>query len=138
MENSMVTENSTYIEFNDRREAVTVSVDDRAATRQIIIEEVRQSDFQMTEGASWGKEHYNSSEIELDWNYTKIAIHHSGKVTHEALLHPNSRKCYKNKCMLPTTGRILAIILRRIVREIYLNAVISGLRVQELTIKIPE
>ena len=135
----MVTENSTYIEFNDRREAVTVSVDDRAATRQIIIEEVRQSDFQMTEGASWGKEHYNSSEIELDWNYTKIAIHHSGKVTHAALLHPSSRKYSKNTCTLRSVvpGGILAITMRRIVREIYLNAVISGLRAQELIIKIP-
>lgn len=67
-------------ESNYRSQAVqTVTVNDRAATRQAIISEIRNEKIEFSERSDWFAQKNKSSEMIDDWNYTKIAIHHAGR-----------------------------------------------------------
>lgn len=59
--------------------AKTVTVNDRAATRQAIITAVRRNGFEFIERSGWAAHKNKSDEMIDDWNYTKIAIHHAGR-----------------------------------------------------------
>jgi hypothetical protein len=59
--------------------AISVSVNNRAATRQAIINNVRQSGINFVERSNWAAHKNRSQGMRDDWGYTKIAIHHAGR-----------------------------------------------------------
>ncbi|WP_211465964.1 N-acetylmuramoyl-L-alanine amidase [Collimonas silvisoli] len=62
-----------------KKAAITVTVNDRAATRQAIITRVRQNGMEFVERSSWGAHKNRSEKMKDDWGYTKLAIHHAGR-----------------------------------------------------------
>lgn len=64
---------------NTRDEAVVISVNDRAATRQAIINLVRRRGMNFVERSDWAAHKSRSERMRDDWDYTKIAIHHAGR-----------------------------------------------------------
>jgi hypothetical protein len=76
----MVTENTTYIKFNERgKEVYEISVNNRAATREAIISDIRAKGVEFISRSDWRAKPYNADSIEIDWEYSKIAIHHAGR-----------------------------------------------------------
>lgn len=63
----------------DKGDALSISVNNRAATRQAIINRVRQSGISFVERSDWAAHKSRSSRMHDDWNYSKIAIHHAGR-----------------------------------------------------------
>src|SRR5260370_37656730 len=59
--------------------AVEVTVNDRAATRQAIINRVRYSGMNFVERSDWAAHKNRSARMQNDWNYSKIALHHAGR-----------------------------------------------------------
>lgn len=59
--------------------AISVSVNNRAATRQAIINHVRQNGMNFVERSDWAAHKNRSRKMHDDWDYTKIAIHHAGR-----------------------------------------------------------
>ncbi|WXL25261.1 N-acetylmuramoyl-L-alanine amidase [Ectopseudomonas mendocina] len=57
---------------------VTITIDDRAATREAIIRRVRASGRQFIERSEWGALKAKDG-MESDWNYSMIAVHHAGR-----------------------------------------------------------
>ncbi|MDY7576827.1 peptidoglycan recognition family protein [Herbaspirillum sp. RTI4] len=57
----------------------TVTVNDRAATRQAIITAVRRENMNFIERSDWAAHKNKSQNMVNDWNYTKVAIHHAGR-----------------------------------------------------------
>jgi hypothetical protein len=57
---------------------VVVKVDDKAATRQKIIAEVRRKHFDFVTRSEWKAKEVKSTGLSEDWNYTGIALHHAG------------------------------------------------------------
>lgn len=57
---------------------VTITVNDRAATREAIIRTVRKMGHDFVERSSWGA-HKAKGEMVDDWNYSMIALHHAGR-----------------------------------------------------------
>lgn len=57
----------------------TVTVNDRAATRQAIISGVRHSGTEFVERSDWAAHKNRPEKMENDWNYSMIAIHHAGR-----------------------------------------------------------
>lgn len=63
----------------DTGNAISISVNNRAATRQAIINRIRQTGINFVERSDWAAHKNRSSRMRDDWNYTKIAIHHAGR-----------------------------------------------------------
>lgn len=59
--------------------AHTVTVNDRAATRQAIISAIRNDKNDFIERSDWAAHKNKPVEMTDDWNYTKVAIHHAGR-----------------------------------------------------------
>ncbi len=60
-------------------DVLSISVNDRAATRQAIINRVRQGGMNFVERSDWAAHKNRSERMHDDWNYSKIAIHHAGR-----------------------------------------------------------
>jgi len=58
---------------------VAITVNDRAATRQAIIDRVRSSGGDFVERSAWGASKSRAEGRQDDWNYTMVAIHHAGR-----------------------------------------------------------
>lgn len=82
-----MTENTTYVRFERKGQRTfthTISVNDRAATREAIINQVRSHGNGFVPRSDWNAKPYVESgegreTLALDWEYTKIAIHHAGR-----------------------------------------------------------
>jgi hypothetical protein len=58
---------------------VVITVNDRAATRQAIINRVRQRGMKFVERSEWGAHKNRQEKMVNDWNYHSIAIHQAGR-----------------------------------------------------------
>lgn len=58
---------------------LTISVNDRAATRQAIINRVRQRGLNLVERSDWSAHKNRSERMRDDWDYSMIAIHNAGR-----------------------------------------------------------
>jgi hypothetical protein len=58
---------------------VEVPVNDRAATRQAIINAVRRSGVEFVERSGWAARKAKTGSMQDDWNYRGIALHHAGR-----------------------------------------------------------
>jgi hypothetical protein len=67
-------------EANYKNQSPTeITVNDRAATRQAIINRVRQNGMKFVERSEWGAHKNKPANMANDWNYHSIAIHHAGR-----------------------------------------------------------
>lgn len=57
---------------------IPVTVNDRAATREAIIQKVKALGHVFTERSSWGAVK-GKPEMVMDWDYSMIALHHAGR-----------------------------------------------------------
>lgn len=57
--------------------SVSITVNDRAATREAIIRKVRQLGAQFVDRSEWGAVKGNATAT--DWDYSMIALHHAGR-----------------------------------------------------------
>jgi hypothetical protein len=64
---------------SSKDDAITISVNNRAATRQAIINRVRQGSMNFVERSYWAAHKNRSERMSNDWDYSKIAIHHAGR-----------------------------------------------------------
>lgn len=83
----MVTENTTYLRLEKNGNTTVITVDDRAATRQSIINQIRDQGHGFVERSDWRAAPYQEGglgreKLAVDWDYTKIAIHHAGRSFH--------------------------------------------------------
>lgn len=62
-----------------KHNAVSISVNDRAATRAAIISRTEQNGMNFVQRSEWAAHRNRSRRMHSDWNYTKIAIHHAGR-----------------------------------------------------------
>ena len=62
----------------DGRITHTITVNDRAATRATIFRRITAAGFHAIERSNWAA-HKVKTDLEPDWNYTMIAIHHAGR-----------------------------------------------------------
>lgn len=60
-------------------DTLTISVNDRAATRQAIINRVRQRGMNFVERSDWAAHKNRSERMNGDWDYSMIAIHNAGR-----------------------------------------------------------
>jgi hypothetical protein len=59
--------------------AVGITVNDRAGTRQAIINRVRHNGAEFVERSHWAAHKAKPEGMGNDWDYTRIAIHHAGR-----------------------------------------------------------
>lgn len=64
---------------SSKDDAVLIRVDDRAATRQAIINHVRRNGMNFVERSHWAAHKNRPERMRDDWDYTRIAIHHAGR-----------------------------------------------------------
>lgn len=64
---------------SSKDDAVTIKVDNRAATRQAIINHVRRKGMNFVERSGWAAHKNRPERMHDDWDYSKIAIHHAGR-----------------------------------------------------------
>ncbi|TCF97916.1 N-acetylmuramoyl-L-alanine amidase [Paraburkholderia strydomiana] len=64
---------------SEEAEAIYISVNNRAATRQAIINRVRHASMNFVERSDWAAHKNRAPRMHDDWNYTKIALHHAGR-----------------------------------------------------------
>lgn len=57
---------------------VSITVNDRAATREAIIKKVRSRSATFVDRSSWGAVK-GKPKMVMDWDYTMIALHHAGR-----------------------------------------------------------
>jgi hypothetical protein len=57
---------------------IPITVNDRAATREVIIKKVRSLNTTFVERSSWGAVK-GKPDMVMDWDYTMIALHHAGR-----------------------------------------------------------
>lgn len=57
---------------------ISITVNDRAATREAIIREVRSFGHRFVERSEWGA-HKSTGPLNDDWDYSMIALHHAGR-----------------------------------------------------------
>ena len=105
----MVTENTTYIKFNERgKEVYEISVNNRAATREAIIRDVRAKGIEFISRSDWRASTYNADGMEVDWEYTKIAIHHAGRSSACGVGHFQMQEIQKEHIANPHIGGDIA------------------------------
>lgn len=67
-------------EANYKNQSATeITVNDRAATRQAIINRVRQNGMKFVERSEWGAHKNRPEKMVNDWNYQSVAIHQAGR-----------------------------------------------------------
>lgn len=64
---------------SSKDDAVEITVNNRAATRQAIINRARQGGMKFVERSDWRAHKNRSERMHGDWDYSKIAIHHAGR-----------------------------------------------------------
>jgi hypothetical protein len=69
---------ATEVNPYDPAALTTITVNDRAATREAIIRLVRKNGHEFVERSSWGA-HEAKGEMVDDWDYSMIALHHAGR-----------------------------------------------------------
>ena len=57
---------------------IPITVNDRAATREVIIKKVRSLNATFVERSSWGAVK-GKPDMVMDWDYSMIALHHAGR-----------------------------------------------------------
>jgi hypothetical protein len=75
---------------------IPIAVDDRAATREAIIRKVRSLGAAFVERSSWGAVSANP-EMEEDWDYSMIALHHAGRSYSCASGEQNMQEIYQHQ-----------------------------------------
>lgn len=71
---------SANAEFDYRNQAAhEITVNDRAATRQAIINMAQQAGINFVTRSDWAAHKAKSSSMQDDWSYRGIAIHHAGR-----------------------------------------------------------
>ncbi|SEA32684.1 peptidoglycan recognition protein family protein [Paraburkholderia sartisoli] len=63
---------------SSRNDAVSIFVDDRAATRQAIITRLKARGYRVLERSSWEAKPPTQGMTASNWNYRDIVIHHAG------------------------------------------------------------
>lgn len=63
----------------EKQDPMVVTVNDRAGTRQAIIEAIQKRSAEFIERSGWSALKTVPSKTENDWHYRKIAIHHVGR-----------------------------------------------------------
>lgn len=58
---------------------LVVTVNNRAATREAIIRQVRHNRLEFIERSDWRAHKNRTKKMKDDWDYSKIAIHHAGR-----------------------------------------------------------
>lgn len=71
--------NAFAIQDYQNHSPIVVTVNNRAATRAAIIQQVRQKKMEFIERSSWHAHKNRAEEMKDDWDYTMIAIHHAGR-----------------------------------------------------------
>lgn len=62
-----------------KKDAVTIRVDDRAATRQAIITQLKRKGYPLIERSSWHAQPPHPGMRPSHWDYQDIVIHHAGR-----------------------------------------------------------
>jgi len=57
---------------------ITITVNDRAATREAIIRKVQELEHRYVSRSTWGAVKGNNG-MDSDWDYTMVALHHAGR-----------------------------------------------------------
>jgi hypothetical protein len=71
---------STYTSLNGLKdEAISIPVDDRAATREAIITRLKQKGYSLRERSSWGARPPTDDIRPSHWDFHDIVIHHAGR-----------------------------------------------------------
>lgn len=63
----------------NKKDAVAIRVDDRAATRQAIITQLRRKGYPLIERSSWHAQPPHPGMRPSHWDYQDIVIHHAGR-----------------------------------------------------------
>jgi hypothetical protein len=69
---------SVDLENNPFLTPLDITVNDRAATREVLFEQLRMKGISVMERSAWHARPAKSG-MEQDWDYTMIAIHHAGR-----------------------------------------------------------
>ncbi|TKC83576.1 N-acetylmuramoyl-L-alanine amidase [Trinickia terrae] len=64
---------------SSKHDAISISVNDRAATRQAIIERLKQKGYTLLERSSWNAKPPKHGLTPTNWDYRDIVIHHAGR-----------------------------------------------------------
>lgn len=72
------TEKAQEVKPGQSAAPVSITVNDRAATREAIIKKVRSLNATFVERSSWGALK-GKPDMVMDWDYTMIALHHAGR-----------------------------------------------------------
>lgn len=64
---------------SSKKDAVAIRVDDRAATRQAIITQLKQKGYALIERSNWHAQPPHPAMRESHWDYQDIVIHHAGR-----------------------------------------------------------
>lgn len=70
---------SHTLQGGGKQNAVTIAVNDRAATRLAIITSLKQKGYSLLERSSWGARPPKNVLTPSHWNYRDIVIHHAGR-----------------------------------------------------------
>jgi len=63
---------------SSKDDAVSIKVDDRSATRQAVITQLKQKGYTLRERSSWGAMPPKNTLTPSHWDYRDIVIHHAG------------------------------------------------------------
>jgi hypothetical protein len=63
----------------DKGKDISISVNNRAATRQAIITHLKQKGYSLLERSSWGARPPKNALTPSNWDYRDIVIHHAGR-----------------------------------------------------------
>lgn len=64
---------------SSKKDAIVIRVDDRAATRQAIITQLKRKGYPLIERSSWHAQPPHPGMRESHWDYQDIVIHHAGR-----------------------------------------------------------
>ncbi|MBC8722219.1 hypothetical protein OKW38_007714 [Paraburkholderia sp. MM5496-R1] len=70
---------STTEKHDSKQNAIAISVDDRAATRQAIINMLARKGYRLIERSAWHAKPPSGAMRESHWDYQDIVIHHAGR-----------------------------------------------------------
>ncbi|HEY4801594.1 MAG TPA: N-acetylmuramoyl-L-alanine amidase [Paraburkholderia sp.] len=70
---------SHTVKGGDKHSAVSIPVNDRAATRQAIITGLKRKGYSLVERSSWGARPPKNALTPSHWDYHDIVIHHAGR-----------------------------------------------------------
>jgi hypothetical protein len=82
----MATNNTSFVRLQPKQDKFThtISVNDKAATRESIINQVRSYGHEFVARSDWNAKPYiqngqHRETLSIDWEYTQIVIHHAGR-----------------------------------------------------------